>query len=129
MRVAKYVARKTYHVSLSRSGDLRSSISNFLLRLSQFKLWNNDLSEGFRADWLAEHGAQNVTIPYRYNRAAIFDSKRLHATDKYYFKEGYENRRINLTLLYGGIKNNGGGTEVEKMNNNLYAGGVKSHSA
>ena len=68
-----------------------------------------------------EQGAENITIPYKQNRAAIFDSKRLHATDKYTFKDGYENRRINLTLLFGDKAHNGGGEEVEKMSNTLYA--------
>ena len=38
---------------------------------------------------------------YKQNRCAMFDSKRLHETAKYNFKEGYKNRRINLTLLFG----------------------------
>jgi hypothetical protein len=43
----------------------------------------------------------NVTIPYKQNRAVLFDSALFHHTDKFKFKKGYENRRINLTLLYG----------------------------
>jgi hypothetical protein len=31
----------------------------------------------------------------------IFDSSLFHATDEMRFKEGYLDRRINLTLLYG----------------------------
>ena len=46
-------------------------------------------------------GAQPITIPYRCNRAVIFDSDLFHETDVISFAEGYENRRINVTLLYG----------------------------
>lgn len=45
--------------------------------------------------------SNNVTIPYRQNRAVIFDSFLFHKTDKHRFRKGYENRRINLTILYG----------------------------
>lgn len=48
-----------------------------------------------------EPGATAVTVPYRCNRAAIFDGMILHSTDAFRFKDGYENRRINITLLYG----------------------------
>jgi Tfp pilus assembly protein PilF len=46
-------------------------------------------------------GAKSVKVPYRANRAVIFDSDLFHETDKIVFKEGYLNRRINVTLLYG----------------------------
>jgi hypothetical protein len=37
----------------------------------------------------------------RSNRAIVFASHLFHETDRMRFKEGYANRRINLTLLYG----------------------------
>lgn len=43
----------------------------------------------------------NVTVPHRQNRCVLFDSALFHNTDKLDFKKGYENRRINLTFLYG----------------------------
>ncbi|KAL9189021.1 hypothetical protein ACHAXT_011511 [Thalassiosira profunda] len=43
----------------------------------------------------------NVTVQHRPNRAVIFDSALFHQTDRYRFKKGYENGRINLTLLFG----------------------------
>lgn len=52
-------------------------------------------------DFLESCGAQSVAVPYRSNRAVIFDSSLFHATDEIRFKEGYLNRRINITLLYG----------------------------
>ena len=51
--------------------------------------------------FLAEHHATSTTVPYRCNRAVIFDSDLFHETDRIAFKPGYENRRINVTLLYG----------------------------
>jgi hypothetical protein len=42
-----------------------------------------------------------VRVPYRANRAVIFDSDLFHASDRPHFREGYLNRRINITLLYG----------------------------
>jgi len=52
-------------------------------------------------EFLAHAGARSVTVPYRSNRAVIFDSNLFHETDRIVFKEGYLNRRINITLLYG----------------------------
>jgi len=55
-------------------------------------------------------GFANVTVPHRANRAVIFDSALFHHTDKLSFstKGGINNRRINLTLLYGTMKANCG---------------------
>jgi tetratricopeptide (TPR) repeat protein len=52
-------------------------------------------------EFLLRTGAQSVTVPYRANRAVIFDSDLFHETNRMNFKPGYENRRINVTLLYG----------------------------
>jgi hypothetical protein len=46
-------------------------------------------------------GGKPVTIPYRSNRAIVFSSALFHETDHMAFKDGYTNRRINLTMLYG----------------------------
>jgi hypothetical protein len=51
--------------------------------------------------FIGERGATAVTVPYRCNRAAIFNGMIVHSTDAFRFKEGYESRRINVTLLYG----------------------------
>ncbi len=52
-------------------------------------------------DFLAKAGAKPVKVPHRANRAVIFDSDLFHETDRIEFNEGYLNRRINLTMLYG----------------------------
>ena len=44
-------------------------------------------------------------IKYKSNRAIIFNSNLFHASDNFHFKKSYENRRINVTLLYGKRKN------------------------
>jgi hypothetical protein len=51
--------------------------------------------------FLKRANAKAVTIPYRSNRAIVFSSALFHETDRMHFKEGYTNRRINLTMLYG----------------------------
>ncbi|WP_349606349.1 tetratricopeptide repeat protein [Cupriavidus sp. DF5525] len=42
-----------------------------------------------------------ITIPYRQNRAIIFNSDLFHATAAVSFRPSYENHRINVTMLYG----------------------------
>lgn len=44
---------------------------------------------------------KSTRIPYRCNRAVIFHSDLFHATDAFAFRPGYENRRINITMLFG----------------------------
>jgi tetratricopeptide (TPR) repeat protein len=51
--------------------------------------------------YLARSGAVPTRIPYRANRAVVFDSDLFHETDSLAFRPGYTNRRINVTLLYG----------------------------
>lgn len=63
------------------------------------EVYNRD--EGRIRAFLKDAGATAVTVPYRANRAVIFDSDLFHETDAFRFKEGYLNRRINLTMLYG----------------------------
>ena len=45
--------------------------------------------------------SDSVTVPYRQNRVVMFNSNLFHKTDEIRFKEGYENRRINITMLFG----------------------------
>ncbi|MEO7478845.1 MAG: tetratricopeptide repeat protein [Lysobacteraceae bacterium] len=51
--------------------------------------------------FLHDSGAQAVRIPYRQNRAVLFNSDLFHRTDTIDFREGYANRRINITMLFG----------------------------
>jgi len=52
-------------------------------------------------EYLQQQGAQQVRVSYRQNRAVVFNSDLLHKTDDIHFKPGYENWRINVTMLYG----------------------------
>lgn len=51
--------------------------------------------------FVTETGAAAHRVPYRQNRAVIFNSDLIHRTDDIRFRPGYENRRINVTFLYG----------------------------
>ncbi len=64
-----------------------------------FAKFNADESAAY--DLLAKTGAKPIKIPYRANRAVIFDSNLFHKTDEIAFADGYENRRINITMLFG----------------------------
>jgi tetratricopeptide (TPR) repeat protein len=64
-----------------------------------FAKFNADEAASY--DFLAQAGAKQIKVPYRANRAVIFDSNLFHKTDTITFAEGYENRRINITMLYG----------------------------
>ena len=59
-------------------------------------------------EFLVQAGAKPVKVPYRANRAVIFDSDLFHETDTIEFKPGYRNRRINITALYGRRSGDGG---------------------
>jgi hypothetical protein len=51
--------------------------------------------------FLTGSGVVPLNIPYRQNRAVIFNSDLFHATAPLRFRPGYENRRINVTMLFG----------------------------
>ena len=65
----------------------------------EFRRANGD-SAAIKA-FLEGAGARATTVPYRENRAVVFDSNLFHKTDRIDFREGYEHRRINVTMLYG----------------------------
>jgi len=51
---------------------------------------------------LKASGYSNVTVPYRQNRAVIFDGARIHTTQPFSFRKGkLRSRRINITFLFG----------------------------
>ncbi len=64
-----------------------------------FNTYNND-ERKIRKELKKSKGKTKV-IPYRGNRAVVFNSKLFHETDTYEFKDGYDNRRINVTMLFG----------------------------
>jgi hypothetical protein len=56
---------------------------------------------GLTQSYVDHVSTKSTKIPYRCNRAVIFHSDLFHATDELDFKPGYENRRINVTMLFG----------------------------
>ena len=53
------------------------------------------------ATFLQRHANDSLIVPYRENRAVLFESRLFHRSDAPEFATGYENHRINLTLLFG----------------------------
>jgi hypothetical protein len=67
-----------------------------------FADYNNNAEK--LAAYLRVHNAKPKRVPYRENRCVLFDSSLIHVTDEMHFKPGYENRRVNVTLLYGNVR-------------------------
>ena len=64
-----------------------------------FKSYNKS-EEKIREEFL-KNVQDKTIVPYNENRAVIFNSNLFHETDSIKFKDGYENRRINVTMLFG----------------------------
>ena len=81
-----------------------------------FAEYNNFESEPKIEKYVSEGpwGEKKTVVPYRQNRAVIFNSKLFHKTDEHRFKKGLLNRRINLTFLFGIGTNERVPTEEQK---------------
>ena len=64
-----------------------------------FKTFNSNREKIL--EHLEDKTDEKSIVPYNENRIVIFNSNLIHETDKFEFKEGYENRRINVTMLFG----------------------------
>jgi Tfp pilus assembly protein PilF len=53
------------------------------------------------AAFLDKHAKDSLVVPYGENRTVLFESRLFHRSDAPEFAPGYENHRINLTLLFG----------------------------
>ena len=51
--------------------------------------------------FLKDNNASYINVPYKFNRAVLFNSSYFHETDLIDFKDEYEGRRINMTYLFG----------------------------
>jgi tetratricopeptide (TPR) repeat protein len=51
-------------------------------------------------EYLQDQGAESTVIPYRENRAVLFEGHLFHRTDDFAFAPGFENRRRSVTLLF-----------------------------
>jgi tetratricopeptide (TPR) repeat protein len=63
------------------------------------RIYNGD--EAAAREFLKTSNARVTTIPHKANRAVIFRSDLFHKTSDCKFKEGYLNKRINVSLLFG----------------------------
>ena len=67
--------------------------------------------KGYNADkdrivaFLGQYAADTLIVPYRENRAVLFESRLFHRSDAPEFANGCENHRINMTLLFGRHEN------------------------
>ena len=64
-----------------------------------FNKYNNDREAIHR--FLEKENAASLRIPHRRNLAVVFNSDLFHETDDLHFRDGFENRRINITMLFG----------------------------
>ena len=64
-----------------------------------FRKYNSDSAA--MEEFLSQADGAVRRVPYRQNRAVVFDSDLFHRTDDLDFAPGYENRRINVTMLFG----------------------------
>ena len=61
----------------------------------------NNINADEISKFLNDNNAHCTNIPYKFNRAVLFNSAYFHETDKINFKNKYEARRINITYLFG----------------------------
>ena len=64
-----------------------------------FKEYNTSSNKIYK--FLDDNNAKCTNIPYKFNRAVLFNSAYFHETDEIDFKDEYEGRRINNTYLFG----------------------------
>lgn len=121
----KYLGAFKYDSELSRGtnthADLAAVNVNFYITPDEANLdpasggmavWNATIdteplmrqlngSEQAMQAYLSSRKAVVTKIPHRANRAVIFKSSLIHKTDDCAFTTGYENKRINVSLLFG----------------------------
>lgn len=54
--------------------------------------------------FLEQNGTNALRVPYRENRAVLFEARLFHFSDKPNFAPTYENHRVNMTFLFGSQK-------------------------
>jgi tetratricopeptide (TPR) repeat protein len=121
----KYLGAFKYDSELSRGtnthADLAAVNVNFYITPDEANLdpesggmavWNATIdteplmrqlngSERAMQAYISSRRAVVTKIPHRSNRVVIFKSSLIHKTDDCAFKTGYENKRINVSLLFG----------------------------
>ena len=77
-----------------------SSLKENQIIIGVFDSYNNKDNSPLIRKMLKDNNVDSMVIPYKENRAVIFNSQLFHETDDFDFNESYENRRINITFLY-----------------------------
>ena len=65
-----------------------------------FRDYNNNNNKIYK--FLKDNNSNCTNVPYKFNRAVLFNSAYFHETDEIDFKDEYKGRRINNTYLFGG---------------------------
>ena len=60
-----------------------------------------EMTDQIMRDIIAEPDATSFAVPYKCNRATLFNSNIIHKTDEINFKPGFLNRRLNITFVFG----------------------------
>ncbi|MFM1817099.1 MAG: hypothetical protein RLZ98_3794, partial [Pseudomonadota bacterium] len=68
---------------------------------AEWRITGYDADRSRIAAFARDQAADAVTIPYASNRAVLFPSRLFHGSDRPSFATGFENHRINVTLLFG----------------------------
>jgi tetratricopeptide (TPR) repeat protein len=68
---------------------------------SEWQIKGYDADNAQIAEFMARHADDTLYVPYRENRAVLFASRLFHRSDAPQFAQGYENHRINITMLFG----------------------------
>lgn len=121
----KYLGAFKYDSELSRGTNIHADLAainvNFYITPDDANLdpqsggmaiWNQTIdteplmrqlnsNESAMQSYIAARKAVQTRVPHRSNRAVIFKSSLIHKTDDCAFKTGYENKRINVSLLFG----------------------------
>ena len=66
-----------------------------------WQITNYDDDSELIKSFMVDHKDQNIVIPYKENRAVLFNSRLFHGSNAPRFKSGYINHRINITMLFG----------------------------
>jgi hypothetical protein len=68
---------------------------------SDWSIQDYDRDKARTTAFLEQHRENILTVPYRGNRAALFESRLVHRSDAPQFTDRYCDHRINLTLVFG----------------------------
>jgi len=110
------------HKGIAAHADFAMVNLNFWITPNQFnlsknssglKIYNKSVPDSWSFDdynsesnhlinnYLGKEKENFIKIPYKYNRAILFDSSLIHETDELQFTNSYIGRRINYTILFG----------------------------